>query len=183
MSVPHESRSLPDLIGGLASDISSLFRKEIELAKAEASEKVSSAVGGVVFIAAGGVLALGALGVMFRPLLFASVDAEVAAARGVPVRLLSVAFMVLLAITVSASVPVVGVLLIFALTILPTAAAQHLTPQPSHAIGLAVGLAITYVWAGLLVGFYLPYPPSFFITVFAFATFLAVRTLHPGPAR
>jgi len=71
MSVPHESRSLPDLISGLAGDISSLFRKEIELAKAEASEKVSSAVGGLVLVAAGGVLALGALGVLLAAIVTA----------------------------------------------------------------------------------------------------------------
>jgi zinc/manganese transport system permease protein len=134
----------------------------------------------VRFVAGFAVLALCGLGVMYRPLLFASVDAEIADARGVPVRALSVAFMILLAITVSASVQVVGVLLIFALLILPAAAAQHLTAQPSRAIALAMMLAVLYVWAGLLVGFYLPYPPSFFITLFAFMTFLAVRTLLPG---
>jgi len=71
MSVPHESRSLPDLIGGLANDISGLFRKEIDLAKAEASEKVSSAVGGIAMIAIGGVLALGALGVLLSAIVTA----------------------------------------------------------------------------------------------------------------
>lgn len=136
----------------------------------------------VHFVAIFAIIALCALGVMFRPLLFASVDAEIADARGVPVRLLSVAFMVLLAITVSASVQVVGVLLVFALMILPAAAAQHVTAQPSQAIGLAVVLAVAYVWAGLLVGFYLPYPPSFFITAFAFLTFLGMRALLPGVA-
>jgi zinc/manganese transport system permease protein len=136
----------------------------------------------VRFVAAFAVLGLCGVGVMFRPLLFASVDAEIADARGVPVRLLSVAFMVLLAISVSASVQVVGVLLIFALMILPAAAAQHVTARPSQAIGLAVVLAVVYVWAGLLVGFYLPYPPSFFITAFAFLTFLGMRTLLPGVA-
>jgi zinc/manganese transport system permease protein len=136
----------------------------------------------VRFVALFAGVALCALGVMFRPLLFASVDAEIADARGVPVRLLSVAFMVLLAITVSASVQVVGVLLIFALMILPAAAAQHVTAQPSRAIGLAVVLAVLYVWTGLLVGFYLPYPPSFFITAFAFVTFLAMRTFMTGVA-
>jgi zinc/manganese transport system permease protein len=129
----------------------------------------------VRFIAVFAAVAVVALGVMYRPLLFASVDAEIADARGVPVRWLSIAFMVLLAITVSASVQVVGVLLIFALLILPAAAAQQLTAQPSRAILLAVTLAITYVWAGLVVGFYLPYPPSFFITAFAFLTFVGVR--------
>lgn len=134
------------------------------------------------FVAVFALLALCGLGAMYRPLLFASVDAEIADARGVPVRLLSVAFMVLLAITVSASVQVVGVLLIFALLILPAAAAQHVSAQPSQAIALAVVLSVAYVWLGLCVGFYLPYPPSFFITTFAFVTFLAVRTLLKGVA-
>ena len=136
----------------------------------------------LAFVAVFAVLALVLVGAMYRPLLFSSVDAEIADARGVPVRLLSIAFMVLLAITVSASVQVVGVLLIFALLILPAAAAQHITAQPSHAIALAVVLSVAYVWIGLLVGFYLPYPPSFFITAFAFITFVAVRGLLTGVA-
>jgi ABC 3 transport family len=75
---------------------------------------LSIAANDVRFIALFAVIALVLVGVMYRPLLFASVDAEIADARGVPVRALSIAFMVLLAITVSASVQVVGVLLIFA---------------------------------------------------------------------
>ena len=63
MSAVNESRPLAELLGGLATDISSLFRKEVQLAKAEASEKVSQTMGGVTSIAIGGVLALGALGV------------------------------------------------------------------------------------------------------------------------
>src|SRR6266849_941497 len=136
----------------------------------------------LVFVAVFAALALMMVGAMYRPLLFSSVDAEIADARGVPVRFLSVVFMVLLAVTVSASVQVVGVLLIFALLILPAAAAQHITAQPSQAIALAVVLAVAYVWIGLLVGFYLPYPPSFFITAFAFITFVAVRGLLTGVA-
>jgi drug/metabolite transporter (DMT)-like permease len=64
MSQVNESRPLAELLGGLASDISNLFRKEIQLAKAEASEKVSQTIGGVVSLAIGAVLALGALGVL-----------------------------------------------------------------------------------------------------------------------
>jgi len=79
-------------------------------------------------------------------------------------------------------VQVVGVLLIFALLILPAAAAQHITAQPSQAIALAVMLAVAYVWIGLFVGFYVPYPPSFFITAFAFVTFVGVRGLSSGVA-
>ncbi len=63
MSDSRENRPLADLLGGLATDISMLFRKEVQLAKVEASEKVSQALAGVASIAIGGVLALGALGV------------------------------------------------------------------------------------------------------------------------
>jgi zinc/manganese transport system permease protein len=139
---------------------------------------LSIAARDVRFIALFAAIALLALGAMYRPLLFASVDSEIADARGVPVRELSIAFMVLLAITVSASIQLVGVLLIFALLILPAAAAQQLTPRPGRAILLAVVLAVIYVWAGLLVGFYVPYPPSFFITAFAFLTFVGLRAVR-----
>ncbi|MGB3338459.1 MAG: phage holin family protein [Devosia sp.] len=64
MSGANESRPLAELLGGLATDISTLFRKEVQLAKAEASEKVSETMAGVSSIAVGGVLALGALGVL-----------------------------------------------------------------------------------------------------------------------
>ena len=64
MSQVNESRPLAELLGGLATDISGLFRKEIQLAKAEASEKLSQTIGGVVSLVIGAVLALGALGVL-----------------------------------------------------------------------------------------------------------------------
>src|SRR5262249_54919467 len=124
-------------------------------------------------------LALLAVGAMYRPLLFASVDPEIAEARGLPVRGLGVAFMVLLGFAVATAVQVVGVLLIFALLILPAASALQFTPQPARAILYAVLIAIACVWSGLLVGFYLPYPPSFFITTFAFATYLVTRQVGP----
>jgi hypothetical protein len=63
MSGTNESRPLAELLGGLASDISTLFRKEVQLAKAEATEKISETMAGVSSIVIGGVLALGALGV------------------------------------------------------------------------------------------------------------------------
>jgi len=63
MSGANDSRPLAELLGGLVTDLSTLFRKEVQLAKTEASEKVSQTMGGVTSIAIGGVLALGALGV------------------------------------------------------------------------------------------------------------------------
>jgi zinc/manganese transport system permease protein len=130
----------------------------------------------VVFAAA----TLVAVGVMFRPLLFASVDPEIAEARGVPVRWLGIGFMVLLGFAVATAVQVVGVLLIFALLILPAASAQQFTTQPSWAILYSVLIAIGCVWLGLALGFYLPYPPSFFITALAFLTYVVTRQLGAG---
>lgn len=71
MSSFNEGRPLPELIGGLATDITTLFRKEIELAKAEASEKAGKVLGGLEMLIAGGVLALGALGVLLSALVSA----------------------------------------------------------------------------------------------------------------
>jgi zinc/manganese transport system permease protein len=129
----------------------------------------------VVVTLVAGVVTLAAIAIMFRPLLFASVDSDVAEARGVPVRLLSILFMVVLAISVSEAVQVVGVLLIFALLVTPPAIAERLTARPGMAIALSVLLALLFTWIGLFVSFYLPYPVSFFITTLAFVTYLVVR--------
>jgi zinc/manganese transport system permease protein len=120
-------------------------------------------------------VSLVAVGVMYRPLLFASLDPEIAEARGLPVRALGIAFMVLLGFAVATAVQIVGVLLIFALLILPAAAAQQLTARPSYAIAWAIVISVLCVWLGLLIGFYLPYPPSFFITSLAFLSYLVSR--------
>ncbi|HEY7973719.1 MAG TPA: metal ABC transporter permease [Ktedonobacterales bacterium] len=129
----------------------------------------------VVVTLLAGVVTLGAMLAIYRPLLFASLDEDVAEARGVPVWWLSIAFMALLALAVSEAVQVVGVLLIFALLITPAAIAERLTVRPAYAIALSVALALCFTWAGLAVAFYLPYPVSFFITTFAFATYTIVR--------
>jgi zinc/manganese transport system permease protein len=121
------------------------------------------------------------VGVVYRPLLFASVDPEIAEARGLPVRGLGMTFMVLLGFGIATAVQVIGVLLIFALLVLPAASAQQLTPRPAHAILVAITIAIGCVWLGLSIGFYLPYPPSFFITVLAFIS--CVLTHQLGPSR
>jgi zinc/manganese transport system permease protein len=123
------------------------------------------------------------VGVMYRPLLFASLDPEIAEARGLPVRGIGIAFMLLLGFAVATAVQVVGVLLIFALLILPAAAAQQVTARPAHAILCAVIIAVLCVWLGLVIGFYLPYPPSFFITTLAFGTYLVTRWVSPVGTR
>jgi zinc/manganese transport system permease protein len=120
------------------------------------------------------------LAVIYRPLLFASVDPEVAETRGVPVRLLGVLFMILLALTVSQAVQVVGVLLIFSLLITPAATAQLLTSRPEIGIAYSVGFAVASVWSGLLLAYQIPWPPSAFITLISFILYLGVRLLVPS---
>src|SRR5438445_7121822 len=79
---------------------------------------------------------------VYRPLLFATLDEEVAEAKGVPVRGLSIAFMVILAVAVSEAVQVVGVLLIFALIVAPAAIAERFTTRPSRGLLLSAELAV-----------------------------------------
>jgi zinc/manganese transport system permease protein len=120
-------------------------------------------------------VALAAFLIIARPLLFASIDPEVAAARGVPVRLLSMLFLALLAFAVAEAVQIVGVLLIFALLVTPAAIAQQLTARPALSVGLSVVLALLFTWLGLAIGYFTPYPIGFFITSFAFGTYALVR--------
>ncbi len=110
-----------------------------------------------------------------RPLLFASVDPDVALARGVPVRALDLGFLVLLALVVAVAVQVVGVLLIFSLLVTPAATARRLSSRPEIGIAISVVLAVAFTWSGLIAGYFTPYPVSFFITSFAFAAYAMVR--------
>ncbi|HXA41915.1 MAG TPA: metal ABC transporter permease [Candidatus Solibacter sp.] len=118
---------------------------------------------------------LAALAFMFRPMVFASIDPAVADAKGVPVRLLSVVFLLLVAVTVAETVQIVGTLLIFALMVAPGAAAQRMTSRPYRALGTSVLLAVVVTWAGLAVAYFTGYPVGFFITTFAFAIYLLTR--------
>lgn len=131
--------------------------------------------GQVVALAIVGAATLVLLAFVGRPLLFASLDSQVADARGVPVRALSVIFLLLLGAAVAEASQITGALLVFALLVAPAATAQVLTPRP--AIGLLVspliGLAIT--WAGLGIAYWWPYPIGFIITTLAFATYVAAR--------
>jgi zinc/manganese transport system permease protein len=131
--------------------------------------------GDVGIIALSTLVLVGAFLFISRPLFFASIDPDVAAARGVPVRALSLGFLVLLALTVAVAVQVVGVLLIFALLVTPAAIAQYVTTRPGVAVGVAVALALIFTWLGLAVGYFTPYPVGFFITTFAFGTYAIVR--------
>ena len=128
-------------------------------------------------------IALVAMVAMYRPLLFASVDQDLARAKGVPTVALSIAFMAVLALAVTDAVQVVGVLLIFALIVTPAAIAIRFTSRPAFAIGLGVALSLSFTWLGLAISYYSPHPVSFFITTLAFGTYLAVRVVQAAAAR
>jgi zinc/manganese transport system permease protein len=133
----------------------------------------------VLVTLAAGVITIAALIVVYRPLLFSSVDEELASAKGVPVTALSIAFMAILAVAVTEAVQVVGVLLIFALIVTPAAIAIRFTCHPPYAIALGIGLALLFTWSGLSVAYFSPHPVSFFITSIAFLTYLGVRVAEP----
>ncbi len=133
--------------------------------------------GQVLVLAAVTAGALVVLGGLARPLLFASVDADVAGARGVPVRSLSTAFLVLLGLAVAETSQITGVLLVFALLVTPAATAQAITARPGLSLWLTVAIGLVVVWAGLGVSYFSVYPAGFFITAFAFAIYVIARVI------
>jgi zinc/manganese transport system permease protein len=122
---------------------------------------------------------VGALAVLYRPLLFASVSPVGAAARGVPVRLLGVLFLVVVGVAAAVTVPTVGTLLIFSLMIGPAAAAVQLARQPAGALLLAVVLSLAATWAGMTLAYATGWPIGFFIATLATVEYLAARLLAP----
>jgi zinc/manganese transport system permease protein len=128
--------------------------------------------GQVLLLAVLAALVLVVLAVVGRPLLFASIDRDVARAHGVPVRLLGVVFLVLLGATAAAVSQITGSLLVFALLVLPPATAQMITARPARGLVLSVALALVTVWVALFVAYYSPYPVGFWLTTVAFGLYL-----------
>jgi len=123
-------------------------------------------------------LILFGVGLIYRPLLFSSLDEKVAEAKGLPMAFIEIAFLLLVAVAVSVSIQVTGVLLIFSLMVTPAATAQYISMRPHRAIVLSVVISLLATQAGLFVGYFTPYPVSFFITAFVFVLYLLVRILH-----
>lgn len=132
----------------------------------------------VLFTFVACVIIIAAVSVVYRPLLFASLDENVAEAKGLPILLLGVIFMLLVAAATSFAVQVIGVLLIFSLMVTPAATAQHLANTPQRAMLISVAIALAATWSGLFIAFYEPYPVSFFITSIVFTIYLLVRLFH-----
>lgn len=106
---------------------------------------------------------LGVLAVIYRPLLFSSLDEQVAQAKGVPIGWMNVAFMAIMAGVITIAVPAVGTLLIFALVITPAAAANILASSPLKAMAAAGAICLVSIWGGLVLSAMFPAPPSFII--------------------
>lgn len=120
-------------------------------------------------------IVLGGLAILWRPLLFASLDEEVAAARGLPVRGLSMAFMVLLALATAVAVHIVGALLVLALLVTPAAAALRVATSPPAVVGLSVLFATTSTVGGILLALGSAIPISPYITTISFLIYLVCR--------
>ncbi|MDQ2722767.1 MAG: metal ABC transporter permease [Actinomycetota bacterium] len=127
----------------------------------------------VLVLLAAAAVALAVLAVLARPLLFASVDPGVAGARGVPVRALSLGFLVLLGVAAAEASQITGTLLVFALLVVPAAAGQRLTPSPLRSIVLTVLLGVAITWLALFLAYFIDYPVGFFLTSIAFVVYLA----------
>lgn len=113
-----------------------------------------------------------ALRIIIRPLIFASLESELAEARGVPVRFVSTAFLVIVAIAVAECAQIVGVLLVFALMVGPPAAAQRWARGVAGGVALSALLALGEAWLGITLAFYTDWPSSFWITALSAAVYL-----------
>lgn len=147
----------------------------------------------VLVLAVVGMVVLGVLAVIGRPLLFASLDGDVATANGVPVRALGVVFLLLLGAAAAGVSQITGSLLVFALLVLPAATAQLVTARPVASLALSVVLGLLTVWVAMFVAYYSPYPIGFWLTSIGFGLYvltwlasrararLGVRALRPAP--
>lgn len=127
----------------------------------------------ITFIA--GIIILISLAILYRPLLFSSLDEDVAEAKGLPVFAIGIIFMLIIAVATSIAVQIVGVLLIFTLMVTPAAIAERIAKTPMQGISISVAIALFATWVGLILAFYLPYPVSFFITTIVFALYGITR--------
>jgi zinc/manganese transport system permease protein len=119
-----------------------------------------------------GAVSIAAIIVMFRPLLLSSAMPEVAEARGLSAPRMDLAFLLVMALATSMTVPVVGALLMFSLMIGPAAAARALTARPFLAMTLAVVIALVTVWTGIAISYGTNWPLGFFVGIMGAAFFL-----------
>jgi zinc/manganese transport system permease protein len=129
----------------------------------------------IVVLSVVAVLVLAVLAVLYRPLLFASTDPDVALARGVPVRALSMVFAVLIGLTTALAVPIVGAILVLSVMIAPGAAAARVTAHPLLATLLAIVIAEIALVGGVVLSLAPGLPVSGYVAALAFFLYLLCR--------
>ena len=113
-----------------------------------------------------------AVAIIGRPLLWASIDPDTAAANGVPIRLLGGLFLLVLGLAAASASQITGSLLVFALLVAPPAAAFHLTTHPGWGITLSVVIATAVTWVGIGCAYFSRYPIGFWVATFAFVIYV-----------
>jgi zinc/manganese transport system permease protein len=127
----------------------------------------------IATLAALAVITLAGLAAIMRPLIFASLQPELAEAKGVPMRFIATAFLALVALAVSACAQIVGVLMVFTLMVGPAAAAQRLTTRLWSGLALAAALALAEAWLGIVVAYQTDWPVSFCIATLSALAYFA----------
>jgi zinc/manganese transport system permease protein len=130
-----------------------------------------------------GIAAVTLIAAAARPLFFASVDADVARAGGVPVGLLGFGFLLVLGLSVAATSQITGALLVFALLVTPAATAHQLTSRPFLGAALSVAVALMVTWIGLALAYFSIYPVGFYVTSIAFTLYVVARLARVLGAR
>jgi zinc/manganese transport system permease protein len=125
--------------------------------------------------AALGIVCIAAIAVLYRPLLLTSIVPEIAEAKGVSGYRIQIAFLLVLALATTMTVPVVGVLLMFSLMIGPPAAARALTSRPGLAMALSVAIALITVWVAIAASYLYNWPIGFFVGALAALSYGAGR--------
>jgi zinc/manganese transport system permease protein len=153
------------LYGGILTSLESiLFGSFLGITTGDVHTLAAVSGGVLIFFAIAG-----------RPLLFSSIDEPAASARGVPVRLLHVSFLVVLGLAVAATAQITGALLVFALLVAPAAAAQELTARIPLSLALTVLFALAIVWLALTLAYFGNYSVGFYVSTIAFALYVTCR--------
>jgi zinc/manganese transport system permease protein len=137
----------------------------------------------LVTLAALAAATLAALAFVMRPLIFASLQPELAEAKGVPMRFVSTAFLVIVAVAVAESAQIVGVLLVFALMVGPPAAAQLLARRIGSGLALAAAFAVAVAWLGVAIAYFTDWPASFCIAALSAGLFFGCLLFSSWAAR
>ncbi len=129
------------------------------------------------------VVSLAALGVISRPLVFSTLEPELAEAKGVSLRMISILFLVIVAVAVAEAVQVVGVLLVFALLVGPAAASLRLTTHLGRGVALAALLALLETWLGIAMAYVTDWPTSFWIVLLSCVVYFLSLANRPRAQR